>query len=163
MKQCEGYDGSRIAFDLQFFYYSFLNRCTSDWGGSAATIFPDSGSPTLPFDLRHSASIPKSIIFKDSGWHCSYCFQELAQFRNKLRSFAHEALDLPKIHEQDRIVNSIHNSVFFFRDRPDAERWRRVDPDHVDTPQHVLDNADRFSFLLDRSGPTAELSDFKAS
>ena len=36
------------------------------------------GSPTRPLTLRRTQS--EVFLIKDAGWHCSYCFSDLAHF-----------------------------------------------------------------------------------
>ena len=158
LKRCHGWEGSTVKLEMRFYYYSYLVRAREDWPVKMLTIIDNDGNYPRPYDLRTGKR--DNIIFKDAGWHCSYCFADLAHFRNKISSFSHSEFDLPKYHTKDNIVKSIREGVSLLAHVP-RDYFVRVHPEYIDLPRHVAENPARFHFLLNRTGPTAGLSDFQ--
>ena len=156
LRRCAGFEGHIVKFDMNFFYYSYLIRARENWSVKMATFVNGEGDYPKPFDVRNAEA--NEILFTDAGWHCSYCFPELAQFRNKMRSFSHTELNLPKFLTQENIVRSIHSGVAFFSHVPGY--FRHLNASEIDAPAYVIEHAQRFHFLLDRTSPTAGLSDY---
>lgn len=156
LRHCSGFEGHIIKFDLRFFYYSFLIRASDNWAVKTVTFIDSEGNYPKAFDLRNAEAT--EITFADAGWHCSYCFADLAHFRNKMRSFSHTELNLPDLLTRENIVQSIHAGIAFFSHVPGY--FTHIKFSAVDAPAHVTEHADRFHFLLDRTSPTAGLSDY---
>ena len=159
LKRCKGYVGKEIRLDLKFFYYSYLTRARDNWAMIMGTVFPESGEPTLPLTLRNNKAT-QDVFFKDAGWHCSYCFTDLAHFRNKISSFSHSEFDVPRFHAQETIVRAIQTGKSLFGHVAPDYFYQLKSNQKIDAPPYVLSNPKRFAFMLDRSGPDAELSDF---
>jgi len=56
------------------------------------------------FHLKH----PK--IIDDAGWHCSWCFSNISQFRTKLDRYSHPEYWHPEMQSQQYIVDKVIQS-----------------------------------------------------
>jgi len=105
---------------------------------------------------RHSKSTEN--VLADSGWHCSYCFRDLSEYSQKMRGFSHSdriggRMDLL---EPARIQQNICRGKDLFGMLPEAYSYTdlltqmSLTPmtSGLGLPQFVLQNADRFRFLL---------------
>ena len=161
LKICTNFNPSLIQFTMQFNYYSYSNRVLQPWLGVFAVAFDESNPNISVHALRqkHSAT----LTIDDAGWHCSYCFNSLKQFRNKFNSFAHTEFSkksAPKIHTKEHLIECIQHG----RDILGPYRQDKYPPKFenlavVDAPAYVLANSMRFRYLLNRSTPDAGLID----
>ena len=157
MKFCEGFYNRPVKLELALFYYSYLNRAHTKWPVNMAIALESSDVIPSPYSLR-TVDSEDVIYFEDAGWHCSYCFSDLKHFVSKIQSFSHTEFDDPKYYSQENIVNSIQNGNSFLHHVPD-DFFYPVHPDDADLPQLVKAYPESFHYMLNRSGPTAGLSD----
>ena len=77
--------------------------------------------------------------------------------RNKMKHYTHtEITGNPVLYTKDHIVGVVRRGEDLY-DRPD-QRYTFIEP--VDVPKHVMANAVRLSYMLDRRGPTAGFLDY---
>ena len=115
----------------------------------------DGGALPSAHDMRLSTSVTHT--FAQAGWHCSCCFPTLAMIRNKLGSYGHDDITRdPALYTKEHIVRVVRAGSDLY-DRAD-QVYNLIEP--ADVPKYVTANAVRFSYLLDRRGPTAGFTDF---
>ncbi|KAF8739261.1 hypothetical protein AX14_010238 [Amanita brunnescens Koide BX004] len=148
LKACDF--GSKIHLQLRNFLYSFeWYLGPSSW---RASVHLWSG---LSY-YRHSKST--ETILADSGWHCSYCFRTVPEYIIKMKGFSHADRIGGRINLLDpkRIQDIICRGKDIFGMLPEAYSYRdlisqmNLDPlaSAVGLPRYILENAEKFRFLL---------------
>jgi beta-1,4-mannosyl-glycoprotein beta-1,4-N-acetylglucosaminyltransferase len=144
----------RTTLRSRFFYYSFQwEHANGDWNHPQATFYQ--GSATIkPEDLRMG---PGQWDISNSSWHCSSCFETVAQMSDKIGSFSHTEYDRPEFKEPAEIVRRVRNGKDLF-DR-EGEDYNKVDS-RVDIPRYLMENEKRFAFMIDRDPMNANFKDY---
>ncbi|KAF6760192.1 glycosyltransferase family 17 protein [Ephemerocybe angulata] len=148
LKACDF--GNSIHLQLRNFMYSFeWYLGYSSWRASAHIWNYNSY-------YRHSKST--EVILADSGWHCSYCFRSLEEYIIKMRGFSHADRIGGRLNLLDpkRIQDTICKGRDIFGMLPEAysyiELFSQLNLDPLKTavglPRYLVDNADKFKFLL---------------
>lgn len=153
----------RLNLRSEFYYYSFQFRHKgAQWAHPQATYYR--GSRTiLPVNLRNSDGGIQPLIKLDTadlwnaGWHCSSCLATIAELLTKLSSFSHQWMNVDGYRDRDRIASYIRQGKDLW-DR-EGEEFERID-NNQDIPKILLDQRERFSYLLDRDGPNAGFGDY---
>ena len=156
LKECTGYEdrGNFLQFLMKLYYYSFNLVHPSPWNLVKGTIWNTNRNLTAN-DVRGASQI--AHVFHDSGWHCSCCFSTIRAVRNKIKHYTHtELTGNPAVSSKEHIVRVVRRGEDLY-DRSD-QRYTFIEP--TDVPKYVLANAVRFSYMLDRRGPTAGFLDF---
>ena len=83
------------------------------------------GSLALPSTIMES---PQSGFFSDSGWHCSFCFRRIQDFRFKMMSYSHSDRlygnrRWKNLLDPRRIQEKICNGEDLFDMLPEAYTW----------------------------------------
>ncbi|KAI1288961.1 hypothetical protein EDD11_009483 [Mortierella claussenii] len=108
-----------------------------------------------------------NVLLTDSGWHCSFCFRSIEEFRFKMQAYSHaDRVRHGYMMEPTWIQQSICQGTDLFGMFPEVYSFRELfkrigaipkSVSAVDLPRYVLDNAQRFKFLLpggcQRGGP----------
>ncbi|KAI0648996.1 glycosyltransferase family 17 protein [Trametes meyenii] len=93
----------------------------------------------------------------DAGWHCSFCFRHLHEFADKMSGYSHaDRVTDPSLLKPERIQQVICEGKDIFGMLPEAYRWKDLLslmdkdalPSAVHVPRHLIENSDRFRFLL---------------
>ena len=96
-------------------------------------------------------------VAEDSGWHCSWCFKAegiLKKMQDAPRSDYPRWGDFPGIANITFIQGAIRDGLFFDRS-PIRGKWKKrqrevsQDLDPQFAPQFVIDNKDKFGYLLE--------------
>ncbi|KAI1107735.1 glycosyltransferase family 17 protein [Jackrogersella minutella] len=153
----------RLTLRSHFYYYSFQYLHTgTQWAHPQATYY-QGWRTILPVNLRNSDGGLQPLIKLEkgdlwsAGWHCSTCFSTLDEVLTKLSSFSHIWLNQEAFRNRDRIVDRVRNGKDLW-DR-EGEVYERIE-DNDDIPEALLGNPEKFSYLLDRDGPTANFKDY---
>ncbi|KAJ3574541.1 hypothetical protein NP233_g1700 [Leucocoprinus birnbaumii] len=148
LKSCDF--GDSIHLQLRNFLYSFEWLLGfNSWRASAHIWSADSY-------YRHSKSTER--ILADAGWHCSYCFRTIPEYVVKMKGFSHAdriggRIDLLN---PQRIQETICKGKDIFGMLPEAYSYvdllsqMSLDPlrSAVGLPRYLLENAEKFRFLL---------------
>lgn len=153
----------RLNLRSDFYYYSFqLRHKGEQWAHPQATYYR--GSKTiLPVNLRNSDGGIQPLIrletadLWNAGWHCSSCFATMEELLTKLSSFSHQWMNADYYRDKDRIASHIREGKDLW-DR-DGQEYERIN-DNQDVPQILLDEPEKFAYLLDRDGPNAGFGDY---
>ncbi|KAI1435047.1 glycosyltransferase family 17 protein [Xylaria sp. CBS 124048] len=153
----------RLTLRSHFYYYSFqYMHKGSQWAHPQATYY-QGWRTILPVNLRNSdGGLPpfvrlESGNFWSAGWHCSSCFSTIAEILTKMASFSHVWMNHDVYRDRDRIADRVRNGKDLW-DR-DGQSYEKVE-NNMDVPELLLKEPDRFSWLLNRDGPTAGFQDY---
>jgi beta-1,4-mannosyl-glycoprotein beta-1,4-N-acetylglucosaminyltransferase len=153
----------RLTLRSRFFYYSFqfLHR-GEEWAHPQATFY-QGWRTILPVNLRNGDGGIKLLYDMEkgnlwnAGWHCSSCFATIDQFLNKLSSFSHKWMNADIYRSRERVARHVREGKDLWE--REGEIYDRID-DNQDVPHLLLDESDRFRYLLNRDGPTAGFTDY---
>ncbi|KAI2622883.1 glycosyltransferase family 17 protein [Hypomontagnella submonticulosa] len=153
----------RLTLRSHFYYYSFqyLHKGTQ-WAHPQATYY-QGWRTILPVNLRNSDGGLQPLIKLEKGdlwsaaWHCSTCFSTVDEVLTKLSSFSHIWLNQEVFRDRNRIADHVRNGKDLW-DR-EGEEYNRIE-NNTDIPSALLRMPDKFSYLLDRDGPTAGFKDY---
>lgn len=140
----------------KFFLYSFQwQDADGDWGHPQATIWQ--GERTiLPEALRMSWTT-MNHTFDNASWHCTTCFQTVAELITKIEYFSHQEWNDEQFKDPDDIVRRVRNGTDVFeRGTP----YVKIPQDQLDVPAYLKQHPERFSYLLDRDPPNANFRDY---
>ena len=134
-------------------YYFYFNLFVADWYFPRAVSYSHLKNPNI---LRMS-NPTESILVENAGWHFSYLGDEI-KLQYKLKTFAHDELDLPQFNNIENIRDAIKNKRDIFgrmqknQFGPLADYGK--DPFQVEEideswPQFILKNKEKYSnFIL---------------
>ncbi|KAF5693416.1 hypothetical protein FDENT_2009 [Fusarium denticulatum] len=154
----------RLTLSSKFYYYSFqFLHDGPEWPFPQATYYQGMRNTILPGNLRTGdAGIPllrdlEKGTLANAGWHCSSCFSTIGQFLNKMASFSHAWMNHESFRDRDRIASAIREGVDLWGRKENT--FTRLD-NNADLPTCLLEDRERFRYMLDRSGKTAGFSDY---
>ncbi|CEF88474.1 hypothetical protein FGSG_05624 [Fusarium graminearum PH-1] len=154
----------RLTLSSKFYYYSFqFLHDGPEWPFPQATYYQGMRKTILPGNLRTGdAGIPllrdlEKGVLSNAGWHCSSCFATVDQFLNKMASFSHAWMNRDSFRDRDRIANAVRQGVDLWGRKVDT--FTRVD-NNLDLPRCLLEDRERFRYILDRDGETAGFTDY---
>ncbi|KAI5301179.1 hypothetical protein KEM56_001905 [Ascosphaera pollenicola] len=152
----------------RFYYYSWqwLHR-GPDWEHPQATFYDGAGT-LPPHDLRMNyagSGLFTNILRRltpvadlwNASWHCSSCFNSIAEMQTKIASFSHMAFNIPEFTDPEKLVSRVRNGQDLFA-RPD-QIYDRTD-DNSDAPRYLFENKQRFEYLLNRDPENANFGDY---
>ncbi|KAI0787558.1 glycosyltransferase family 17 protein [Fomes fomentarius] len=95
----------------------------------------------------------------DSGWHCSFCFRHLHEFRDKMIGYSHaDRVTDKSLLKPERIQQTICEGKDIFGMLPEAYQWKDLlalmdkeaysAPSAVHVPRYLIEQSDKFKFLL---------------
>ncbi|WPH04448.1 glycosyltransferase family 17 protein [Acrodontium crateriforme] len=160
---------SRLTLRSQFYYYSFqwLHR-GSQWSHPQVTVYNGLEDTILPKDLRNGEGSngflwlgrirtwwQKADLW-DAAWHCSSCFATLEEMQKKMKSFSHVGWNTEANRDTKTIIHRVRNGLDLFG--RETELYDRID-NNLDVPRHILQNRDKFQYLVDRDGANAGFVD----
>ena len=98
-----------------------------------------------------------SATLDSAAYHCSYCFRTIGQFVAKIEAFAHQELNRPDIKNASNILRAMQTGQVMWN----GIQLERVEVTPEDVPAFVLQNPQRFAFLLNRTtDPHAGFTDY---
>ncbi|RGP67493.1 hypothetical protein FLONG3_8484 [Fusarium longipes] len=154
----------RLTLSSKFYYYSFqFLHNGPEWPFPQATYYKGMRETILPGNLRTGdAGIPllrdlEKGVLSNAGWHCSSCFATVDQFLNKMASFSHAWMNHESFRDRHHIASAVRQGVDLWGRKEDT--FTQID-DNVDLPECLLDDRDRFRYMLDRDGETAGFIDY---
>ncbi|KAI1387008.1 glycosyltransferase family 17 protein [Hypoxylon trugodes] len=153
----------RLTLRSHFYYYSFqyLHKGTQ-WAHPQATYY-QGWRTILPVNLRNSDGNLQPLVRLEkgdlwsAGWHCSTCFSTVNEVLTKLSSFSHIWLNQEGYRDPNRIADRVRSGKDLW-DR-ETEQYERIN-NNTDIPKGLLGNPEKFSYLLNRDGPTAGFRDY---
>ncbi|PKA61982.1 beta-1,4-mannosyl-glycoprotein beta-1,4-N-acetylglucosaminyltransferase [Apostasia shenzhenica] len=139
-----------IHLELKHYLYSFEFPVDfSSWRATANLYRPGMA-------YRHSRR--SDFILADSGWHCSFCFRKIDDFVFKMSAYSHaDRVRRRSFLDHGRIQRIICEGGDLFDMLPEEYSFRdlikKMGPilksaSAVHLPQFLIENADRFMFLL---------------
>ncbi|KAF9082859.1 hypothetical protein BGX23_012015 [Mortierella sp. AD031] len=152
LRSCGGGVPETVHLNLRSYLYSY--EFPVDDGGNSTPNFkrwPKDGA----YYHRGQGS---RVLFSNAGWHCSFCFRSIDDFRFKMKAYSHtDRLRYEYMLEGDYIQDAICSGKDLFGMFPEAYSYKdlihRLGPipktsSAVGLPSWVVKNSDRFKFLL---------------
>jgi len=154
----------RLTLRSRFYYYSFqyLHR-GPEWAHPEATYYQGPAKTLRPNDLRMGLNGWFLSLWWERGqlanasWHCSSCFATMEELLVKMRAFSHTSYNAARFREPAHIADRVRNGKDLW-DRP-GEEYDRIE-DNRDVPSFLLQNRERFGYMLNRDGPSAGFVDY---
>ncbi|RRT67106.1 hypothetical protein B296_00016977 [Ensete ventricosum] len=136
--------------ELRHYMYSFEFPVDySSWRATARLYNQGTG-------YRHSRQA--DLMLADAGWHCSFCFRTIEEFVFKMTAYSHaDRVRRPSFLDRRRIQQIICRGEDLFDMLPEEHSFRELikkmgpiqkSASAVHLPSFLLENADRFTFLL---------------
>lgn len=139
-----------VVLEMPLTYFSFEFESNPTW--LAVRVLPFTNRDRHMFQ-RSQARGP--IHIGRAGWHCSFCFESIDQFINKLETYSHQEHDKPEFKNRDRIKKALCDGVDIMHNNQHLRRYSQQELlkggstiDDADLPMHVLRNKERFAYLL---------------
>ncbi|KAG0314769.1 hypothetical protein BGZ97_008982 [Linnemannia gamsii] len=141
-----------VHINLQNYVYSY-EFPVDDGGKNTPTIqqWPKEG---LYYNRRQISS----ILFANAGWHCSFCFRYIEDFKFKMKAYSHaDRLRYKYMLDENYLQDAICKGADLFGMFPEAYSYRdlihRLGPipksyNAVGLPAWAVKNSDKFKFLL---------------
>lgn len=153
----------RLTLSSKFYYYSFQFLHTGpEWQHPQATYYQ--GHRTLkPTNLRNGDGgfrpfrFLERDVLTNAGWHCSSCFPTIDQFLNKMASFSHRWMNHEEYRDRDKIAAAVREGKDLWGREQD--QFVRIE-DNKDMPSLVLNEPNRFGYMISRDGPSAGFVDY---
>jgi len=151
----------RTTLRTKSFKYSFQWLWTGNgndgWWHPQATYYQGLNETILPEDLRMNTNGGSwDLLGGWAGWHCSYCFETIAQVIHKLESVSHTEANVQQNKYPAVIVDRIRKGLGIFEWN---DTLTRVDMSE-DLPEYLVQNHDRFEYMLDRDPENANFRDY---
>ncbi|OMO81161.1 Glycosyl transferase, family 17 [Corchorus capsularis] len=136
--------------ELRHYLYSFEFPVDySSWRASVHIYSPST---------RYRHSRQTDLIFSEAGWHCSFCFRSIEEFVLKMTGYSHaDRVRRSDFLNHDRIQKIICKGDDLFDMLPEEYTFHDLiskmgsiprSTSAVHVPAYLLENADRFRFLL---------------
>ncbi|CAL9210374.1 uncharacterized protein LOC135616059 [Musa acuminata AAA Group] len=136
--------------ELRHYMYSFEFPVDySSWRATAHLYNQGTG-------YRHSRQA--DLMLADAGWHCSFCFRTIEEFVFKMTAYSHaDRVRRSSFLDRRRIQQIICRGEDLFDMLPEEYSFRELikkmgsipkSASAVHLPSFLLENADRFTFLL---------------
>lgn len=160
----------RLMLRSHFYYYSFqwMHR-GEQWARPSATVYHGLKNTILPNDLRNGDGGPEWFLLRpfqrwrqkadlyNAAWHCSWCFSTIAEMLKKMETSSHTPWNTPANRDRNVLVNRVRQGVDVYG--REGEYYDKVEG-NTDVPDYILDNHDRFGYMLDRNGQGAGFLDW---
>ncbi|KAG0035430.1 hypothetical protein BGZ81_007974 [Podila clonocystis] len=149
-KSCEGVPDA-LHLQLQHYVYSFEFPSP---GEKIWKTFVHKWSPTAKYSRLQSSG----ELLTDAGWHCSFCFRHIADFKFKVDAYSHfDRVRYPYMKTPEWIQRRICDGTDLFGMFPEAYTYKDLfsrlggipkSISAVKLPRFLLENRKRFRFLL---------------
>ncbi|KAL6721438.1 3-isopropylmalate dehydratase [Lecanora helva] len=147
----------RVTLRTQMYYYSYqwLHRGAL-WHHPQATYYNGPENTVKPESLRTGGDPDVELYM--AGWHCSSCFGNMQELKNKIRSFSHRGYNQAYFLEEGRLVEKVRRGEDLFE--REGEVFDRVEG-NVDVPGVLREEGSRrrFAYMLDRDTGDANFRD----
>ena len=160
----------RLTLRSLMYYYSFqwLHR-GEQWAHPHATVYHGVNGTISPPDLQwDQGGFGTSLMHPlqrwmqqgnlwDAAWHCSTCFKTIEKVQDKMFAMSEEQWNTPENRDPRTIVDRVRHGIDLFG------RWGQFYDkieDNRDVPEYVLENAEKFKYLVDRDGEDAAFVDY---
>lgn len=140
-----------LHLQLRQYMYSFeFYVDSSSWRATAHVVTPQT---------RYRHGRQSDVILADAGWHCSFCFRRMEDFVLKMTGYSHaDRVRKNKYYlKRDRIQGIICRGDDLFDMLPEEYSFKELigkmgsiprSASAIHLPPFLLQNADRFKFLL---------------
>ena len=121
-----------------------LHTCYLNW---KCTNMPWSGSKILRYKYvtnpsEHRFHTEATCSIKDGGWHYNYLGGS-DKIKQKIWAYAHQEFNVPSI------LENIERNLQLKQDVLGRQyKYEKIDLDYNNTPKYIVDNLDKFDYLL---------------
>lgn len=157
----------RLTLNSRFYYYSFqFLHSGPEWPHPQATTYRGNYGTIRPTNLRNGdGGIPflrefQKGVLENSSWHCSSCFSTISEFLNKMASFSHVWMNGEEYRNPNKIANAVKNGQDLWGRK--QEIFERIEH-NKDLPSILVDEGERFPWLVNRDRADAGFTDYKPS
>lgn len=154
----------RLTLSSRFYYYSYqFLHAGPEWPHPQATYYEGASRTLKPTNLRNGdGGLPglrelEKAALGNAAWHCSSCFATVDEFLNKMASFSHGWMNRKEFRDRGRIADAVRDGRDVWGRTIDT--FVRVD-DNQDVPAVLLQEPERFRYMLNRDGETAGFTDY---
>ncbi|KAF9311324.1 hypothetical protein BG003_007544 [Podila horticola] len=99
--------------------------------------------------MREHRNSDAATLVEDACWHCSWCFDKMESYVDKMKSYSHTEHNNPQYQTQEWIIDHVNRGVDLF-DR-DWVSYKYLE-NNFDMPGYIRRNKNKFLFMLDRYG-----------
>ncbi|KAI2800482.1 hypothetical protein BLOT_011867 [Blomia tropicalis] len=152
LKICSDYPlPLHLQLKTYFYSFEFFFSYTDSWRANVQRFDKNK--------FQYSHGKQSNIILADSGWHCTFCFRELKDFRFKMTSYSHNdrlmgRTNLLNNEEIQRRICSgddvydMYPEVYSFKEL--VQKFGRIPKTTslIDLPRGLLQNRNRMKYLL---------------
>ncbi|KAJ4964268.1 hypothetical protein NE237_024207 [Protea cynaroides] len=152
MKLLQWCDGIPHKMHLELRHYMYSFEFPVDYSSWRATV------QIYGPGTRYRHSRQTDLILPDAGWHCSFCFRHIREFVFKMTAYSHaDRVKRREFLQYSRIQRIICKGDDLFDMLPEEYSFRELikklgsiprSASAVHLPAYVLENADKFRFLL---------------
>ncbi|XP_068656807.1 uncharacterized protein [Aristolochia californica] len=145
-------DGPPPVMHLQLKQYMYSFEFPLDYGSWRAT------AQIVGLQTRYRHSRQSDLLLADAGWHCSFCFRRIEDIVFKMTAYSHaDRVRAKDFLNHDRIQRIICKGDDLFEMLPEEYSFRELfkkmgsiprSASAVHLPSFLIENADRFRFLL---------------
>lgn len=135
--------GGKFTLHMPMYYY-YLNLYVHDWFHPKALSVKYLSDPNV---IRTGGLDSDFVVAYNSGWHFSYLGDE-NQIRYKLKTFAHEEMDIQQFTNLDHIKKSIDNNTDLFN-RFGNSVFQKQQINHM-WPKEVVNNIEKYQKYIIR-------------
>lgn len=150
VKNCQGYPRELHLLVDEYLYSFEFPTGTTNWRPHVTQYDPET------FQYHHIILKDTKLLLADAGWHCSFCFRYLSEFKFKMTSYSHAVSDNEYL-DPDKIQGRICDGTDIFEMPPEAysfrdfiSRWGPMRKKYgtVDIPASVVESAEKYKWLL---------------
>ncbi|TYJ25336.1 hypothetical protein E1A91_A07G042900v1 [Gossypium mustelinum] len=152
LKLLQWCDGVPPILHLELKHYMYSFEFPVDYSSWRATV------QIYTPQTRYRHSRQSDVIFSDAGWHCSFCFRSLEEFTLKMTGYSHaDRVKRKAFLNYSRIQRIICRGDDLFDMLPEEYSFKEMikkmgsiarSDSAVHLPSYLIQNADRFRFLL---------------
>ena len=125
LRSCEGYDAD-LHLNLDSYMYSFQYSISDAIPIYSTLAQVKTWSPDAKYEHTRSADAKRLLLH--AGWHCSFCFRNIADFQFKMSAFSHaDRLLYPeKMLDPKYIQDRLCSGKELFGMLPEAYTWKEL-------------------------------------
>lgn len=99
--------------------------------------------------MREHRNSGAATLVEDACWHCSWCFDKMESYVDKMKSYSHTEHNDPKYQTQEWIIDHVNRGIDLFERSWVSYKYLE---NNFDMPGYIRRNKNKFMFMLDRYG-----------
>ncbi|PCH38063.1 glycosyltransferase family 17 protein [Wolfiporia cocos MD-104 SS10] len=158
IRECEGYPAV-LHLQLRNYMFAFTRRIPETKGGGSWRASVKTWDPSGVGYTGYMHGRQSDAILADAGWHCSWCFRYLEDFRFKMTSYSHfdrvtrprSQLDLAAIQRkvcEGKDLFDMLPEAYTFRDLAILMKGHPLEESYIDLPWWIVQKPEQYAYLL---------------